>query len=89
MEALAGDLVAHTGLGLSIAKQFVALMHGTAHYAVNGVDAVAMAEKHVYDLVLMDLMMPKLDGCHAAEAIRATYAKRNYPSPSIVANSYQ
>lgn len=56
-----------------------------AHYAVDGQEAVKMSETHDYDLILMDLMMPRLDGCHAAETIRASYKKRERPVPPIVA----
>ena len=44
--------------------------------AVNGKEAVeafklAHAEGHPYDLILMDIMMPELDGLEALAAIRA------------------
>lgn len=39
--------------------------------AENGVQAVALAEEHVPDVVLMDLMMPEMDGVEAIEKIAA------------------
>ncbi len=42
----------------------------TIDEAVNGVQAVHMAQDKHYDLVLMDLVMPELGGLAAAEAIR-------------------
>ena len=39
--------------------------------AVNGVEAVALAGRQPFDLILMDLRMPEMGGREAAEAIRA------------------
>ena len=38
--------------------------------AVNGPDAIALAAEQTYDLILMDLQMPGMDGFAAARAIR-------------------
>jgi PAS domain S-box-containing protein len=45
--------------------------------AENGRDAVAMAEQTLYDLIVMDLMMPVMDGFQATEQIRAGEAAPN------------
>jgi CheY-like chemotaxis protein len=55
------------------------------HYATTGTEAVSMSEQFNYDLVLMDLMMPELDGCQAAGAIRAVDKERNRPHAPIIA----
>jgi CheY-like chemotaxis protein len=39
--------------------------------AVDGVEGVEAAEAEVFDVILMDLRMPRLDGAQAAEQIRA------------------
>lgn len=41
------------------------------HEACDGQEALNMIEQHPYDLVLMDLMMPVMDGFEAIEAIRS------------------
>lgn len=44
----------------------------TVSEAENGMDAVTMARKERYDLIIMDIMMPQLDGFSAAAEIRKT-----------------
>ncbi len=53
----------------------------TTHLAANGKIAVEMVSKDSYDLVLMDIMMPELDGYSATRAIRAMEGSyfRNLP----------
>ncbi|WP_107038509.1 response regulator transcription factor [Brumimicrobium mesophilum] len=43
----------------------------TVHKAVNGEEAVALSEKVKPDLILLDVMMPKMDGVQVCEAIRS------------------
>ena len=38
--------------------------------ARNGKEAVEMAEKHLPDLILLDVMMPEMDGIETCEEIR-------------------
>ncbi|MDR3072886.1 MAG: response regulator transcription factor [Clostridiales Family XIII bacterium] len=38
--------------------------------AENGMDAVKMCQEHDYDMIVMDVMMPKLDGFSAVKEIR-------------------
>jgi two-component system alkaline phosphatase synthesis response regulator PhoP len=38
--------------------------------ASNGIEAVSMAKKHLPNLIIMDVMMPEMDGMEACEIIR-------------------
>lgn len=40
------------------------------HQAVNGLQAVEMCKLHSYDLILMDIAMPEMNGLRATELIR-------------------
>ncbi len=57
-----------------LAESLKALLEGQG-FAVdciyNGEDGVAWAETGVYDLLILDVMLPKLDGIQAAQQLRA------------------
>jgi CheY-like chemotaxis protein len=54
-----------------------------AHIVNNGVEAVAALEKDCFDLVLMDVHMPIMDGMAATRAIRSSESDRNSRLPVI------
>ena len=53
-----------------------------ADVAANGVEAVHLHEQHAYDIILMDVQMPEVDGLEATRRIRADQARRQ---PYIIA----
>jgi CheY-like chemotaxis protein len=46
-------------------------MGHSAHFVENGLEALQAVQEHAFDIVLMDVHMPVMDGIAAAEAIRA------------------
>ena len=57
--------------------------------AEDGAEALAMACQYHYDLILMDMQMPRLDGLDATRAIRANSLNRNTPILALTANVFE
>ncbi len=70
-----------------INQKFVQLSLRSAHVidtANDGEEAVMMAEDNHYDLIIMDLWMPIMDGAEATLRIRQMDRKRNKQTPILV-----
>jgi PAS domain S-box-containing protein len=53
-----------------LVKRFLSKMGQTCDLANNGIEAVERLKAKNYDLVLMDVQMPEMDGIHAAKKVR-------------------
>lgn len=56
----------------TIIKKYAEFEGHTVSEASNGMDAVLLCRNHTYDLIIMDIMMPELDGFSACREIRKT-----------------
>ena len=83
---LAEDNVVNQKLALRILKQ----MGYRADLASNGLEAVESVERQTYDVVLMDVQMPEMDGLDAARQITARWSRAERPRiVAMTANAMQ
>ena len=76
-------LVDDNELNLVVAKELLKPLRMQIDTAENGLQAVKMVRDSQYDLVLMDHMMPVMDGIEAAKAIRALPEEKYQKLPII------
>jgi len=83
---LAEDNVVNQKLALRLLQQ----MGYRADVASNGVEAIESLHRQVYDVVLMDVQMPEMDGLAAARAICAKWGPKERPRiVAMTANAMQ
>jgi len=70
-----------------VIKEFLSGSPCRITFAENGVESVELFTQHSFDLVLMDIQMPQLDGWGATRRIRAYEAAHARPPVPIVALS--
>lgn len=64
-------------------------MGHSAHFVENGLEAVQAVQEHRFDIVLMDVHMPVMDGIAATQAIRAADAPSSrLPIVALTADAY-
>ncbi|HLO65224.1 MAG TPA: MASE1 domain-containing protein [Azonexus sp.] len=61
----------------------------TVDVAENGCQAVELACRKTYALILMDMQMPKMNGVEATQAIRADSLNRDTPILAMTANAFE
>ena len=72
---LAEDNVTNQNVALHILER----LGYTADVAINGVEVLAAVQHQTYDVILMDVQMPVMDGIEATAQIRETLPPENQP----------
>ena len=70
-----------------IASEFLNAVGVKVDLAENGLEALSALQRKKYDLVLMDIQMPVMDGLAATEAIRSMIEYKNLPIIAMTAHA--
>ena len=80
-------LVEDEPVNREIVLQFLSQAGLAVDTAKDGVEAVELAGMHSYDLILMDMLMPRMDGIQATATMRAEYGALT-PIVALTANAF-
>lgn len=71
-------------VNLAVAAAMLANLGLGSETAADGIEAVQSAMHRSYAAILMDCMMPRMDGCNATRAIRGHEQRRDLPRIPII-----
>ncbi|MDD9266131.1 response regulator [Paenibacillus sp. GCM10023248] len=80
-------LVEDNEINQTVARNLLTGMNADVHVASNGFEALALMEAEDYDLILLDIHMPELDGIETAKHIRLQPKWRHIPIIAVTADS--
>ncbi len=82
-------LVEDDEVNREVVLEFLGDLGLAADTAVNGEDALRVAAARHYDLILMDVQMPVMDGLQATGALRARENYRDTPIVALTADAFE
>jgi len=80
-------LVEDNFVNQKVAVRFLERLGCTVEVASNGAEGVAACQQRQFDIVLMDLQMPVMDGMTATRMIRASESSGHIPVIALTANA--
>ena len=82
-------IVEDNPLNQHVVSAILETKHGIADIANDGLEAIAMLSEKNYDLVLMDIQMPNMDGLQATKVIRNELGFFDLPIIGLSANAHE
>ncbi|MDB5648777.1 MAG: domain S-box [Hyphomicrobiales bacterium] len=82
-------LVEDNAINRDVAAELLRAIDLVVDVAANGEEAIERAQSSSYDIILMDVQMPKMDGLTATRALRSTVEWAQKPIIAMTANVFE
>ena len=82
-------LVEDNNINLQVARELLLNYGLMVDFAKNGIEAIDKVSHNLYDLVLMDIQMPELDGLQATRKIRTEQCNKDLPIIAMTAHAME
>ncbi len=83
-------IVDDNSVNLTVAEGLLEPIKVKIYKALNGKEAIALTKRENFDIILMDHMMPEMDGIETAKIIRRLHEEyRNIPIIAVTANAME